>query len=237
MCDPVSATLAIASTAASAAGKVISASEANANAKRMAQARNDAALAEVGRQSQYQQQAQPIQDNLVKDLSADTQKKNLAESQMSRAVASKNAVSSSDYAPSAGSTSVVGSEIARQMSKAVRSAQGVAGAQGNYAAYGDAGQKAGLAFDQGSRQLNTTNNFSRASMNLLPFDQAAAANNAYKAPSGWGGGLSALGTLLGFASMFNPVGAPAEALKAPGDVFSGAAARTKLANTNAFLGV
>lgn len=237
MCDPVSIGLSLAGAAASAAGQVISSSEANANASRAAKARNNAALAEVARQERFQQQAAPIQNTLVEEMSADKQKQNLTEAQTSRAGSAGGAVSSSDYAPSAGSTSMVGSEISRQMAKAVRDAKNTGAAQGRFAAYGDAGQKAGLAFDAGNSRLEAVNNASRGSARLLPIDQAAAENNAYKAPSGWGGGLRLLGTALSLANMgYGAFSTPGVNPVSPGDAFSGAAARTQAANTKAFLG-
>lgn len=223
MCDPVSIGLSLAGAAASAAGQVISSNEANANARRMANARNNAALAEVERQKRFQEQAAPVQEQMVSALSADTQKQNLADSQSTREATAQKAVSSSDYSPSPGASSMVGTELSRQMAKAVRNAKNTGAAQGRFAAYGDAGQTAGLAFDAGNSRLNAVNNASQGSARLLPVEQAAAANNAYKAPSGWGGGLSLLGSGLGMASGMGAVGGGGSVINTmyPGDAFMG----------------
>lgn len=186
--------------ALSAGGKMIEQGENNANAKRVAGARN-AVLA----------------DTLIKNdqIAGDTRNKfnanqttytpqNVNIRQQAEEAGRVDNLESVATVPealptTADSPDIVKQEVAKRMSEAVANGKKKAKAQAKLGAFGDQWFKAGLGTDQASRDVAVQSGFANQNLALMPHIQDFAEVGAYKPVSPLGGIMMGLGGAVGSA--------------------------------------
>lgn len=206
MCDPVIG----AGLALSAAGALANSREQASNAKRMSKASERAALREFDRQDDFQAEAGQVFDTTLDKFERPAQDQALADATAQRVRTTQDAVDAPAGTPAAGAApTVVQGEIARKMVEAFQKARRGAGALGKLSARDDLEFDNRVALARSGGQLGDINSMSRGSASLLPYEQGVAANNAYRAPSGFGDMLQAAGSAAGMAGAtgWNPFGA------------------------------
>ncbi|TWA89585.1 hypothetical protein [Bradyrhizobium stylosanthis] len=209
MCDPI--TLAVASTAASAGGSLLSANEANENAQNVAAARNRATLAELERQKAYGAQARGEFDKSLNLFGPGAQEASLSKAQGD--VGSLLTHNTPDAAS-------VGTITTANAPAAVRA--GESKKLGDVFSYlGDSAKNLGnlKGYDQNTFNTNqavTANNRnigvitdnSKVSADVNKMEQNAAATNAYTPPSGMGDLLSFAGNMGSYYAGGGKLGLP-----------------------------
>lgn len=190
MCSP-----AIAGMALGGVGQVVNGMEANANNRRIIEARNAATQAELKRQHEYQTQSGGIFDASLGNFAPAVQTQRLGDAQ----TADRGFLASN--APTADQVGNIGFGDAGAASKAA-AAQSLAQIFAANAARSDAlGKLSGwdtLGFENkvglagSGRSLGTISNLSSNSARVGDLEREVAAENAYRPPSG-------LGSIIGFA--------------------------------------
>lgn len=208
MCDP----LTIGSIAASAGGAYMNSREEAANARRAAQARQEASAAEFARQQGFQAQGQEAFSGALDTFQPGAQGEALNRAQTGRTAALQGAVKDQgEYAPAPASTPGANSEIARAVGKASRGARADAGRKARLGGWQDVNQKNATTLGRTGDRLGGIRNAASGSFGLLPFEQEVGARNARKPSSGIGdllqlGGKA--GMLAGFTGAFDPSPVP-----------------------------
>jgi hypothetical protein len=192
---------AIASAGLSAAGQMITANEAQANAERMAAARNEKLnvamkknddLAAKSRAEFDARQQKATAESIEQDRADKTQAR---EDQLTQAVESSPA--SVEPSLSGSAPTVIKSDLAKRMAAAMGEAKDSAKAQAKLGGYGDAWLGQGFQDVQAGRNIGTNANFASGNMAILPYQQDIAEQRAYKPISPIGGLLSGFGSMLG----------------------------------------
>lgn len=207
MClDPVTAT----GLALSLGGTVLGGMEQSKNTKRMVQARNDAAEAEMIRQRAFQDEAGSTFADTLGTFQPQRQAEALEQSQQKRTQQIQDRpLSDAGSVPLAGSApSVVRENLASTFGEANTRARNDATRLGRLSGYDDFLFGNNINLSRSGGRLGEISSFARGSAGLLPVEQQAAANNAYRAPSGFADLLQLAGTGVGLAGMtgWNPFG-------------------------------
>lgn len=191
------------SAALSAGGSMIQQSEAQANAKRQADARNEQLRTTLAKNDQLADQSRELFDARKKQIDPNQTSADEAKAKADRQAELTQAVDTAPT-PSAGNASISGSaptvvksEIAKRVSSALDQARTDAKNQGTLGGYGDAWLNQGLADADVGRNLATNANFASGNMAILPYKQDIAEERAYKPISPIGGILQGLGSALG----------------------------------------
>jgi hypothetical protein len=203
MCDPVTAGILLASTAASVGGGVLSQSEAQSSAANEAAARNRVLEQYMERQrnlhAQNQEQAAKARGELDETKQTAKQAENVE--QRSQAIDTNAQPADAGAIPLSGNApSIVKSQIAQRMLSAFTDATDEAKAKGKFSAYGDTWGQNDRAMLQPGRMIDTFNNFSRANTSMLPLEQDLVGYANRKPPSGLGPLLQGLGSIGGMAA-------------------------------------
>jgi hypothetical protein len=214
--DPITLALLAGSTAASVGGGIISRNEANANAQRIADARNAELLAEQQRLDKLRAENAITLKNTMDTFDQPNQEKAAADAE-----AQRNTEIQANAAPptsDAGEVSLAGNApkvikgaIADRMKEAFDRSTTKAKAMATLGKYGDVWGGNNRSVQSGGRNIDTVNGFARAEAALLPALQDLAGFSASKPSSGIGETLSALGSLGG---TYAGAGAPGLAPKA-----------------------
>lgn len=210
MCTPLMAV----AMGAQALGSVIQSREANKNAKRAVDARNDAFEVEQMRQRRLQDESGAEFGSAVGRFDPTAQRKQMGETREARTETLTDAVpemaAGGSGVPIQGSApTVVGGEIARAMQSAQAGARGSAGRLGKLGAYSDSLFNDNMALNRTRQNIGTVSNFAGRSAGLLPFEASIAAANSQKPSSGFGELLQLVGSGASMAGMMgaNPFGA------------------------------
>lgn len=202
MCDP----LTIASMAVSAGTTMYQNQQQAKNMARMAEARNSATEDNFRRQDVLRSESKQQFGDVLNKFSPGEQAGREAAAGTRRASLTEAAIPQNN--PYAGvstrAPSIVQNEVKRQVGEAGMRAGQQAGAGAKLASFGDVLLNNNIDLGRAQGQIRQTSDFSRGVAHLLPLEQNAAMNNAYKAP----GGLSNLvklaatgGTLAGAAGL------------------------------------
>lgn len=202
MCTGLEIAAMLGSAALSAGGSMIQQNEAQANAERQAQARNDKlkqtlarndALAKDSREQFDQRQKQIQPDQMEADA-----KKATEERQATLDAATTEAPTPVGNASLSGSApTVVKSELAKRVATAMGQAKEDARNLGKLGGYGDAWFNQGIEDTNVGRNLGQNANFASGNMAILPYQQDIAEQRAYKPISPIGGIMQGLGSVLG----------------------------------------
>ena len=205
MCTPTLA-LAAAATAMSAGGSIVNAREQAANQKRMANASNAAAEAEIARQHQYQDEAAGAFGNTLSAFQPQAQTDAASKAATDRTAFIESHLTQPPQLAATGATPAAAqSAIGKTILDAFDKSKERARAYAKLGSYDDTMFGNNLALNQGGQKVGMVNNFAQGSSALLPSAQRAGAANAYRAPSGFGDLLKAGGSALG---IYGAMGAP-----------------------------
>lgn len=192
----------LAASAASGIGSMIQQKEEQANARRMAKARNDElkrtlgkndALAQDSRE-QFNLRQQELQKAQLEEQNKDTRREDeLVEATETPAVTAEGG---DVAAPISGSApTVVKSELAKRMQGALDQSKSQAQKLGKLGGYGDTWLDQGFADMETGRNLGVNSNFAAGNSALLPYAQDFAEQRAYKPISPIGGLLQGFGSM------------------------------------------
>lgn len=192
--------IAIGSAAASAAGSMIQANEANANAKRMAAARNEELRQFTEKQRKLDRMNTETFDERMKDYSKKGQDQTLANATDARTetITQAQGGPTTDIALSGSAPTVVKSEIAKRMVDAFDESKAKAQALGRLSGFNDQWFSNNLGLTDTARKIKTNNAFASSNAAMLPGLQDLAEAGAYRPSSGLGQALSGAGTLGGY---------------------------------------
>jgi len=208
MCDPVTAGL---SLGASAAGSVLNAQEANENARNVANARNQATLAELERQKAYGAQARGEFDKSLDLFGPGAQEASLAKAQSdigsllhsNTPDAARVGTISTATAPAAVSANE-GKKLGDVFTYLGDSATNL----GKLKGYDQNTFNNGQALTANNRNIGVITDNSKVSADVNKMEQSAAATNAYKPPSGIGDLLSFAGNMGAYYGGAGKIGVP-----------------------------
>lgn len=189
------------------AGSLVTASEQQRNAERMAEARtnelkrhlvkNDA-LAQTTREEFARRNAEADQQGVQADQNrAQAERETALETAVQSSPAEDAAVvgvSTSGSAPQ-----VVRAEMAKRMSDAIGETKQQAQRAAKLGSYGDAWMQQGFKDVEANRQISVDANFAAGNSALLPHQQDFAETRAYRPVSPIGGLLQGFGSMLGSA--------------------------------------
>lgn len=203
MCTGLEIASLIAGPALSAVGGIIQQNEAQANAERQAEARNEKLRLTMAKNDDLAKQSRELFDARKKQIAPDQTKADEAKAKADRQAELANAVDTAP-APTAGNASISGSaptvvksELAKRVSSALDQAREDAKNQGTLSGYGDVWLNQGLADTAVGRDLGKNANFASGNLAILPYEQDIAEQRAYKPVSPIGGILQGLGSALG----------------------------------------
>jgi hypothetical protein len=205
MCDPVTAALMAAGTAASVGGGLVARNEGVKNNSRIAAARNQELRDMMTRQSQLEQGNRDAVNKTLTKFQQPAQDAALANATNTRtndAVGNITPVSTAtSEVPLAGNEpQVIKSAMASRMADAFGKSTDLARARAKLGSYGDTLGANNREVGAAGRIVDTGNNFSRQEAALLPARQDLAGYIASKPPSGIGETIQALGQLAGSAA-------------------------------------
>lgn len=208
MCDPVTAGL---SLGANAAGSLLSANEANANAKAVAEARNRATLAELERQKVYGTQARGEFDKSLDLFGPGAQEASLAKAQSD--VGSILASNTPDAArvgtiTTATAPAAVGASEGKKLGDVFTYLGDSAKNLGNLKGYDQNTFNTNTGLTTQGRNIGVITDNSKVSADVNKLEQNAAATNAYKPPSGIGDLLSFAGNMGSYYAGGGKLGLP-----------------------------
>ncbi len=206
MCDPVSATVAVAGLAASAVAKNNATNQQNRNMQSMQTAKENAYTAGIKRQQGYTEEAGNDFRPVIEDQGATAFNDKLAENTQNRVQAfSDNTLARPDYVMSDNAPSNVtlyaDKAFADAGAKTTRDQVGSAVLGG----YGDAAFNQGLVRNNFSRAFGNLTDKAGRDAGLIGLDMQSAAKKAFKAPSAWVGFMGDAGQA---ATMYGAAGAP-----------------------------
>jgi len=173
--------------AVSAAGSVMNAKNASDNQNAMIKARNDATEANFAQQDVIGKHAQEVFANTLGGFDRTKQTAGLGAAQGKREAAvtgNTGASQTNEYAPAPGSApQVVKSDIARKIGEAVQAGRSRGLAFSKLAGQQDVNLGNSIDLGRSRGVLGQDSSFAGGIANLLPLQQGAAANNAYRNPS------------------------------------------------------
>lgn len=193
---------ALAGSALSAAGGLAQQSEAAANAKRQAKARNDELNRTLQTNDKLAQQSRDAYNQRQQTASADAIKQDQQAQTANRDQTLQQAVQPADQASAGVSISgsaptVVKSELAKKMADVMATGKQRAQNLATLGGYGDSWLNQGLQDQNTGLDLGVNSNFSQGNMATLPYRQDVAETRAYKPISPIGGLLQGFGSMLG----------------------------------------
>jgi hypothetical protein len=195
MCDPVTAGL---SFGANAAGSLLSAKEANDNARAVTEARNRATLAELERQKVYGAQARGEFDKSLDLFGPGAQEASLAKAQSD--IGSLLKGNTPDAArvgtiTTATAPAAVGASEGKKLGDVFTYLGDSAQHLGNLKGYDQNTFNTNQGLTERGRNIGVVTDNSKVSADVNKMEQNAAATNAYKPPSGIGDLLSFAGNM------------------------------------------
>lgn len=204
-------------TGLSTVGGMVQQNEAQANAERMAEARNkrlnmtlakNDSLAEKSR-DEFNQRKQ----NATKDAIDDTQEQKTQDRQDTLEQAITPATDAAEGISLSGSApTVVKSELAKRMADVMGQSKESAKRLATLGGYGDTWLDQGFQDVDASRGINTNANFAQGNMSILPYQQDIAEMHARKPISPIGGLLQGFGSAM---SSYGGGGVPKASYKDP----------------------
>ncbi|MER9685914.1 hypothetical protein [Mesorhizobium sp. M0139] len=196
--------IALAGTAASTVGGMITQKEQQANIERQAKARNDKLNSTMLKNDALAKQSRADFDARQKNATGDAIEQDRADKTQQRTQDLTAAVDSTpaaaDVSLSGSAPTVIKSELAKRMASALGQATDSAKAQAKLGGYGDAWLNQGFQDVDASRDIGTNANYAAGNMAILPYQQDIAEQHATKP-------ISPLGSLLqGFGSIASSYG-------------------------------
>lgn len=187
-------------TAMSVIGQILDQREADANARRRVEARNQALTNTLRMNSKYGDESRRVLDDRLRGVQPDNmaaQQQSLTNTRMADNVAAVTDTPAPELAGSA--PEVVQSEVAKRMQDVMNAGRQEARTLGKLGGYGDATFRGGLQTAGAGRDIGVQQGFISGNMALLPHRQDIAELRAYRPMSGVGSILKGFGSMLGSA--------------------------------------
>lgn len=221
MCDPLTIAAMAASVGLSVGGGIVNRGETLRNEASQAVARNKELRDLMTKQSRFEADNRSNLAHTIDQFqqpAQETAQGNAENTRASEATANITPVDKSvSEIPLSGDTpQVIRSAVADRMKDAFDKSTNVARERAKLGSFGDAWGGNNRAIGATERDVNTTNNFSKAEGDMLPNKQALAAYLASKRPSGLGSTMQALGGLAASAAGAGAGGPPSTGIDATG---------------------
>ena len=203
-------TIAAISAAASLGGNMITAAESNANAKRMAAARNEELRQFTEKQRKLDAMNTETFNDRMKDYSKEGQDQALDNAITARTetITDAQGIPTTDIALSGSAPAVVKGEIAKRMLDAFDESKAKAQALGKLSGFNDQWFSNNIGLTDTARKIKTNNAFASSNAAMLPGLQDLAEAGAYRPSSGLGQVLSGAGSLGGYYAGYKAGTAP-----------------------------
>lgn len=202
MCTGIEIALALGGAALSAGGAYMQQNEAEANARRQAEARNERLNITLKKNDQLADDSREAFDARAKQVQEQEMQQGQQKATDERQATLDQAVETSPAAdtgeiPLAGSApAVVKSELAKRIGEAIKGSKDSAARQAKLSGYGDSWLDQGFQDVETGRNLAQNANFAGGNMAIMPYQQDIAEMRAYKPISPMGGLLQGFGSAV-----------------------------------------